>query len=657
MSEMTGPPEVSFARRTVAWTLGSALALSLLALGVDAILVVCRVRLRASTMGAGFAEGATLVAVVSLLAGPLAAGLELVCRSIATAGPRWRRLWPAPLALLAAGWALVVSGLSLYGRAGGNLVVVAGFGATIAVVAVAAQARRRGASVAVLLAVLVATLAINVRFAWLRPDHQDLLDVASLCALQGLLTPLRRRLRTTGTRVLAGAMAVIVASCTLDRLPAEDTLSRWRRRSDEHARFQPSLRRSLRALWDLDLDGYSPIFGGGDCDDTTATRNPGRSQRAGGVDDNCNDVVPPAEPTPADRGLAPPFGAPAPPGGPLDLVVLISVDCMRADVLTPDVTPTMWSLGARGAWMTAMHAAGTKTAHSLPYLQRPYAATETVATRLAQSGITSTAVVAIGVGVPDLLAGFDHEHMPRDGERWTAHAATELALADLKERRGPHYLWVHYYDAHQDLESLPGDVDRGPIPGAYLREMTGIDRELQRIVDVVDPARTAIIVTADHGEAFGEHGIPFHAATPYEPLIHVPGIFVAPGVAAGRYGGLVSHRDVPVTTLAAFGVDVSGVEQFGRSWFRLRDAGGAPLHTFVVSSGSSSGIDEPREWAIGALVEPERKLIERYDVRYFMLFDPTADPGEDDDLSDAEPQTTARLRRELAVYRDLDPAR
>jgi hypothetical protein len=62
-----------------------------------------------------------------------------------------------------------------------------------------------------------------------------------------------------------------------------------------------------------------------------------------------------------------------------------------------------------------------------------------------------------------------------------------------------------------------------------------------------------------------------------------------------------------------------------------------------------------REQPIGAIVTPQRKVIERYDVKYFMLFDPVADPREEDDLADTEPETTARLRQQLAVFRDLDP--
>jgi hypothetical protein len=306
-----------------------------------------------------------------------------------------------------------------------------------------------------------------------------------------------------------------------------------------------------------------------------------------------------------------------------------------------------------------MYSEGTKTMHSLPFLQQTALAEAPVAAQLRSMGISSTAIVATSIGEGGVYEGFDRLHAPDGGDRWTASHVTDLALADLDGSRSPHYLWTHYYDAHDPIEPAAGDVARGPLPGPYVREVSEIDRELGRLFDTLERrgqlARAALMVTADHGDAFGAHGIAFHAATPYEPLIHVPGVFVAPGIPPMRYDGLVSHRDIPVTTLAAFGVDVGDRELFGRSWFRLQDSGAAPLHAFVVSRGSASGMHGVREQAIGAIITPERKVVERYDVRSFMLFDPLADPGEMHDLAEDEPDTTSRLRRELAVFRDLDP--
>ena len=658
---MAQAPDARLVRRTISWALASVPVLLVLTLGVDFALVLAQVRPRGRTLIAGLADGAALASIVALIAAPLASSLEIGCLRIEAAAPRWRRLWPAPIAVTAAIAGFLLSGLSLYGRRGANGVVVMGFAGAVATIAIAARDRRTLVKLAVPAAVLVGALGADIRFSWLRPAHRDLLAIVCVSALHGLATPLRRRIRRAGATALSAATAAVVMTCGAVVLPAEDALSRWRRRSDELARFQPTLRRSLRALWDADLDGYSPVFGGGDCDDTRAARNPRARELPNGIDNNCNGAMPPAFPTVADRGLAPAVGTPRP-FAPVDLVLLISIDCVRADVLAPDTTPNLWRLASRGALLTQMHSAGSKTIDSLPLLQRPDWSVQPVAVRLGMAGIQSTAVAAIRFSAPELLAGFSQKHTPEGyGARWTSQVVTDRALADIELQGRPHYLWVHYYDAHDPIESRAGDVDRGPLPGSYVREVRTIDREVGRLIDALDRrgelGRTAVIVTADHGEAFGAHGIPFHAGTPYEPLIHVPGIFVAPGIPPGRYGGLLSHRDIPLTILAAFGIDVADSEQFGRSWFRLQDARGAPLHAFVVSSGSASGISEQLDWVIGAIVEPHRKLIERYDMRYFVLFDPASDPNEDDDLSDVEPDLAAQLRRKLAVFRDLDPPR
>src|SRR5207249_4391036 len=47
-------------------------------------------------------------------------------------------------------------------------------------------------------------------------------------------------------------------------------------------------------------------------------------------------------------------------------------------------------------------------------------------------------------------------------------------------------------------------------------------------------ANTLVIVTADHGEEFGEHGGLLHRGLLYDELLHVPLIVVAPGVPPGR---------------------------------------------------------------------------------------------------------------------------
>src|SRR5579864_6645033 len=119
--------DVRLVRRTASWAIVSVPVLWMLTLGVDVALVVSHVHLRPGTLRAGFADGTALGAIVTLLAAPLASALEVACLRIATGPTRWHKLWPVPIALAAAVTGLAVSGLSLYGRTGGNAIVVAGF--------------------------------------------------------------------------------------------------------------------------------------------------------------------------------------------------------------------------------------------------------------------------------------------------------------------------------------------------------------------------------------------------------------------------------------------------------------------------------------------------------------------------------------------------
>src|SRR5262249_22109052 len=45
---------------------------------------------------------------------------------------------------------------------------------------------------------------------------------------------------------------------------------------------------------------------------------------------------------------------------------------------------------------------------------------------------------------------------------------------------------------------------------------------------------TLVVLVADHGEEFQEHGGLLHGRTQYEELLHVPMIFAGPGVPAGK---------------------------------------------------------------------------------------------------------------------------
>lgn len=80
-----------------------------------------------------------------------------------------------------------------------------------------------------------------------------------------------------------------------------------------------------------------------------------------------------------------------------------------------------------------------------------------------------------------------------------------------------------------------------------------LDRHLGRLLDEAERRgmleNTLVIVTSDHGEHFGEHGLQGHAQSLYRREVHVPLVIIPPlrSAAAGVVGAPVSLRDVAAT--------------------------------------------------------------------------------------------------------------
>jgi hypothetical protein len=96
----------------------------------------------------------------------------------------------------------------------------------------------------------------------------------------------------------------------------------------------------------------------------------------------------------------------------------------------------------------------------------------------------------------------------------------------------------------------------------YAGEVSYVDRELGRLVDTLDAwglrDRTLLLVTADHGEGLGDHGIYFNHEGLWEPMLRVPLVVWAPGrVAPGVRSEPASGLDVAPTLLALARIPVS----------------------------------------------------------------------------------------------------
>jgi arylsulfatase A-like enzyme len=108
--------------------------------------------------------------------------------------------------------------------------------------------------------------------------------------------------------------------------------------------------------------------------------------------------------------------------------------------------------------------------------------------------------------------------------------------------------------AHENPASLPVE-DAKRLERAYDGAIAALDAMTTSFIDTLRQRglldRTLVIISADHGEEFGEQGIFGHGNSLYFPSLHVPLIVWAPGrVPAGvRVPATVSLRDLPATVL------------------------------------------------------------------------------------------------------------
>lgn len=176
-----------------------------------------------------------------------------------------------------------------------------------------------------------------------------------------------------------------------------------------------------------------------------------------------------------------------------------------------------------------------------------------------------------------LLQGYAHRDADTSSvEGRPAAELTDAAIAWLRSvpAERPIHLLVNYFDPHSPYRPSPGFFGevtavpapprpRGPQPlrpalerqidhwiDSYDGEIRAMDHHLGRLLDALrETGRfedAMIVVVADHGELFGEHGEFGHGPHHYEGLLHVPLLVRLPG---GREAGTRDPRPISVVDL------------------------------------------------------------------------------------------------------------
>lgn len=262
----------------------------------------------------------------------------------------------------------------------------------------------------------------------------------------------------------------------------------------------------------------------------------------------------------------------APPVTPRHLL-LVTIDTLRADRVGayghgPARTPAIDGLAARGVRFTRAFATAPITLPShaslmtgrYPPTHRSRhngmavaAGVPTLAETLRRAGFSTAAFVAAfpldrRFGLP---RGFDvyGDRMPRGADGRPANErAGQLVVDEALAWMGTHdagrmFLWVHLFEPHAPYGAA---ADGRPVAARHDDEVTEADRQVGRLLDGLGASRdqTLVVVAADHGEAFGEHGEIGHSVFVYDTTLQVPPILSGPRAARCRLPEPLSLVDI-----------------------------------------------------------------------------------------------------------------
>jgi arylsulfatase A-like enzyme len=219
------------------------------------------------------------------------------------------------------------------------------------------------------------------------------------------------------------------------------------------------------------------------------------------------------------------------------------------------------------------------------------------------------------------------------------------------------FLWIHYFGPHEPYVHHQ-DLAGSPLFGAraidrYDEEIRYVDRELGRLVDELDRRGRPylLVVTADHGEEFGDHNGAYHGTSLFDEQIHVPLLVHASGGGNRRVRSPVSTIDVAATVASLVGL----------AWRAPPDS--IDRSATVLYGNAATDQESPPAFAelesLKAVIAAEWKLICDTARDYCRLFDVVNEPAERRDVAPQVPLVANALRATLQTWLrrppDLEP--
>jgi arylsulfatase A-like enzyme len=237
---------------------------------------------------------------------------------------------------------------------------------------------------------------------------------------------------------------------------------------------------------------------------------------------------------------------------------------------------------------------------------------------------------------------------------------TNKVLAYLDEVDEPFFLWVHYWDPHDEMKLPPGvEESKKGRKRVYAKEVRYVDDQFGRVIQKLENdgrmEETIIVITSDHGEGLGDHDWGGHRIL-YDEQIHVPLILYVPGAEqAQSVPDLVSTIDILPTVLDYLDLPTPP-DVTGRSLRELMEGGSDPDR--LIFADQINKLDDnakmvtkrPTDDFLYCAMDRRWKLIYRPTNPHLSeLYDLEVDPEEKVNLYRPRQPEAVRLLKELAV--------
>lgn len=260
-----------------------------------------------------------------------------------------------------------------------------------------------------------------------------------------------------------------------------------------------------------------------------------------------------------------------------------------------------------------------------------------------------------------------------------------LSWLDQRSVTHPFFAFLNYYDAHdpyippadfaKKFMSVPSSgvvpynkmdaitsVEAKGLNEAYDASIAYIDHQIGLLYDNLQSRGilndTLIIITADHGEQFGEHKLFSHGNSLYRPLLHVPLMIIMPGQVPRKIASsdAASLHEIPATVIDLLGISTNiqfPGESLSRYWL---DVNSNKLDNLPLISEVKKGVVAPTWYpsskgAMKALIYNGIKYIINYGTGVEELYNLKSDPLEKNNLSriKSEQDTLSWFRSSLVM--------